>query len=353
MKNKHFVRQDETVNDCTFSKLYLHLIANYLANQCKQPELVAQLGNFDQPGHVSYQERIALNEMDDLIYKVSRQLGGMSFGLDVGSHIHPSDFGVVGYALMNCANLLQALDFAARYKHAMNEGLKVDLCAKGEYCRFQIKNLTRSSYIGALVELDFATALQLSRFLVGSQKQSSVKFIQVNFQHPPLGREEKYIQLFGCPVKFGLDTSEIIVSRTVLDLPVRSADPRLLKMYLRKVERIQQHRKEVMLTHQQVFTYVSNQLGKTLPCINQVAVHFNMSLSTLKKKLQQEGYNYTGICDAVRKNEAMKLVIASQMSLKEIGLRLGFANPSAFNRAFKRWTNMTPAEYRKTIMIDA
>ena len=235
----------------------------------------------------------------------------------------------------------------------MNDGFKVSLTCKGEYCRFQIKDLTASNYIGTLVEIDFASAMQLSRFLVGSQQQNKVKFIQVNFQHLPLGREEKYEKLFGCPIKFGMDTNEIILSRSVLDLPIRSADPRLLKMYLRKVARLQQSRQESLQTHQQVFSIVSSHLGKEFPSIHQVANQFNMSLSSLKKKLQQEGYNYTGICDEVRKSEAIKLVTSSQMSLKEIGVRLGFANPSAFNRAFKRWTDMTPAEYRKSLCESA
>jgi len=253
---------------------------------------------------------------------------------------------------MNCNTLHQALGVAAEHKHMMNEGFQIQLTTRGEYCRFIIKDLINSPYINPLVEMDFAVAFQIAKFLVGSQKQHMVKIIQVNFQHKPSESLEFYQEYFNCPVKFGQETNELILSRKMLDIPVRSADPRLLKVYMRKVVRMQRQRNTNQATHQRVFIYISSHLDRQIPNMNDVANHFNMSLSTLKKRLQIEGYNYTKICDLVRKNQAIKLVASQTMQLKEIGLVLGFANPSAFNRAFKRWTDITPADYRRSTLVE-
>jgi AraC-like DNA-binding protein len=70
-------------------------------------------------------------------------------------------------------------------------------------------------------------------------------------------------------------------------------------------------------------------------------------MSTLKKHLHQENLNYTTICDDVRKNMAIKMLTISSDQFQHISDYLGFSNSSAFHRAFKRWTGMTPAEYRR------
>lgn len=184
-------------------------------------------------------------------------------------------------------------------------------------------------------------------------KKYEVKLIQVNLQHQALGDLERYQTLFQCPVKFGQESNEVILSRDVLALPVRSADPRLFKMYLRKIERMKNCRQADLKIHQKVFSFVSDHMGQDIPGIDYAANYFNMSISTLKNHLRQEGYNYSNIIDQVRKSRAVKLVNSKSVQLKEIACELGFANPAAFSRAFKRWTDTTPAEYRRAVLEGA
>lgn len=334
----------------TVSKLYLHLIHSYLCQldsfHALSSELSTLIKDLDKE-NFRYGQQITLAEMESVLSALSDRFGGLSFGLEIGRHVHPSDLGIVGYALMNSETLLHALHMAGKLKNMMNEGFDIALEAQGEYCKYRVKNHLDSESISALIEMDFAIAIQFARFLVGSQKASEVKLIQVNFQHQPLAARERYEELFSCPVSFGMDSSEIIISRKVLDVPVRSSDPRLFKVYLRKIERMRNCRQSAIPTHQKIFAFVAKHMGKELPGIDSAANYLNMSISTLKSQLRQDGLNYSQVVDLVRQDKAVKMVNSPTVQIKEIAYALGFSNQSAFTRAFKRWTNMSPAEYRR------
>ena len=69
-----------------------------------------------------------------------------------------------------------------------------------------------------------------------------------------------------------------------------------------------------------------------------------MSVRKLQRQLEKEGTGYQQILDDYRRQEALALLKQGRVSVKEIAWQLGFANQSAFTRAFKRWTGKTPRE---------
>ena len=163
------------------------------------------------------------------------------------------------------------------------------------------------------------------------------------------GRSEYFI--LESSVYHNQPTNSIKTTRSVLDTKVCSPDPYIYRYLLKKIEEIAEHLQANAPLSKRVFNYVINQLPEGVPSVSQAARKFNMSPSTLKKHLNQEDANFTEICDAVRKNIAIKMISVQQKPLKEIGNHLGFSNSSTFNRAFKRWTNMSPTEYRLKVNI--
>ena len=98
-----------------------------------------------------------------------------------------------------------------------------------------------------------------------------------------------------------------------------------------------------------VFTIMMHSSISVMPGAEDIARHFNMSLSTLKKHLHQDNTNYTIICDEVRKKISINLMGQKELKLKAIYHQLGFSSASTFNRAFRRWMNMSPSEYRSKL----
>lgn len=328
------------------SQIYFNLLSDYLGKIDAAHRQGRDDNVLDTKCQDAYKKRVPSSEIEAILNKIERITGNLSFGLSIGEHIHPSDYGTIGYALMNFSTLYQALDFTSKHKHLLNDAFSTQLIRKGAHYHYQTNNIFANHRLAPLIELDFASAIQLARFFVGAQRSNGVRLIQVNFQHEALCDLNDYQRVFNCPVHFGQETNELIISKRVLDMPIRSANPQILKMLLRKIERWKNNLLTQHAFSQRVLHYLSNQKQPNIPNISVVASEFNISVSTLKKRLQQEGLNYSILCDSVKRKIALKMVSNPSTRIKEIYIALNFASASAFNRAFKRWTNMTPTEYR-------
>jgi len=74
-----------------------------------------------------------------------------------------------------------------------------------------------------------------------------------------------------------------------------------------------------------------------------------MTTKTLRLKLKNEGITYQKHKDVMRRDLAIHYLTKQNVPITKIAQRLGFSEPSAFNRAFKTWTGVTPGAYRKPI----
>jgi AraC-like DNA-binding protein len=80
--------------------------------------------------------------------------------------------------------------------------------------------------------------------------------------------------------------------------------------------------------------------------VGPVAKALGCSRQTLYRRLKAEGLTFAQVLDGLRRREALKLVRDAALPVKEIAWRLGFSDPAAFSRAFKRWTGKSPQAFR-------
>lgn len=81
--------------------------------------------------------------------------------------------------------------------------------------------------------------------------------------------------------------------------------------------------------------------------IERIARDLGYSRQTLYRRLKAEGTTYEQLLDRLRRRLALRLVREQGLSVKEAAYRLGFSDPAAFSRAFKRWTGSSPGEMRR------
>lgn len=81
--------------------------------------------------------------------------------------------------------------------------------------------------------------------------------------------------------------------------------------------------------------------------IERVAREMGMSRQTLYRRLRAEGTTFEEILDAKRRQLAIRYLGLDRSSVKTAAYRLGFSDPAAFSRAFKRWTGRSPSEFRE------
>jgi AraC-like DNA-binding protein len=89
------------------------------------------------------------------------------------------------------------------------------------------------------------------------------------------------------------------------------------------------------------------------PQIEEIANKMGMASWTLRRKLNEENTSFSQIVDRVRKELGESYVSDTLLNFTEISFLLGFSSPSAFQRAFKRWTKVSPGEYRNFFKTDS
>lgn len=92
--------------------------------------------------------------------------------------------------------------------------------------------------------------------------------------------------------------------------------------------------------------YVESLLASGAVRIDDVARAFGCSRQTLYRRLKEEGATFAVLVDGVRRRLALRLLRDEGVSVKEVAYRLGFSDPAAFSRAFKRWTGASPSAAR-------
>ena len=98
----------------------------------------------------------------------------------------------------------------------------------------------------------------------------------------------------------------------------------------------------------QVISLIGRDFSLAPPSAEQVAKTLNMSVSTLRRRLLEEDTTYQKIKDDCRRQSAIDYMNSPQLSINDVAGLMGFDEPSAFFRSFKRWTAMTPGEYRQS-----
>jgi len=84
-----------------------------------------------------------------------------------------------------------------------------------------------------------------------------------------------------------------------------------------------------------------------LPSISEAATTLQTSERSLRRQLSSEGQSFQTLKDTYLRDSAISFLLEGQLSISEIAYRLGYSEPAAFSRAFKKWTKSTPNAYRR------
>ncbi len=157
----------------------------------------------------------------------------------------------------------------------------------------------------------------------------------------------KYSDLLGCEVKAAKDTYLLIPEKLLQHKNVLSCF-NTHQQELKKLQRLLKRRQENLVWYKKVQTAVENCLNNSSCLTNQecVADSLNLSVRNMQRKLKKLGINYQTILDEQRKTLALKLLQENTATLSEISDIVGFTEPSAFYKAFRRWTGKRPGQYR-------
>ncbi|WCN13566.1 helix-turn-helix domain-containing protein [Marinomonas mediterranea] len=157
-----------------------------------------------------------------------------------------------------------------------------------------------------------------------------------------------YKTLFQSEVRFSQHANALVFPASYLDMPIVQTED-TLRGFLKTAP----YQLLVMVENDnslksQVMALIGKDFSRELPSAEEVSSTLNMSVSTLRRRLSDESTSYQQIKDECRKEAAITYMNAPRLSINDIASLMGFDEPSAFFRSFKKWTGMTPGEYRKS-----
>jgi AraC-like DNA-binding protein len=170
----------------------------------------------------------------------------------------------------------------------------------------------------------------------------------VCFEHPRPRTVDEHRRIFGCEVGFDAPEHAVTFHRDALVLPVVQADPRLGALIDRYAEELLRRLPRGNALSDRVRQLVAESLCDGDHGLEPIAGRLRMSPRTLQRRLQDESTSHQQIVDELRHELALKYLAEPAVSIGEVAFLLGFSDPSAFHRAFRRWTGTTPGEHRRS-----
>lgn len=157
--------------------------------------------------------------------------------------------------------------------------------------------------------------------------------------------ETAYARWFGAPVRFGAPFTQLVFERIALSTPLRTADPGLLAVLTRHADDLCSRISSDPPLTAQVRRVLGSSLRSNDAQIDHVARKLGLTPRSLQRRLKDEGSSFQEMREDVRR-ELAERYLQDDLAISEISFLLGFSEPSAFFRAFKRWNGLTPAESR-------
>ena len=290
--------------------------------------------------------RIPFTQLVALYEEAARLTGDDAFGLHVGERSNPELFDLLGYVLVNSATLGEALDRLVRYHSIWSEGALFRLEVCGARIRLVYEYLGRQEGTRRHdCEMTLSVAVSFARRATGVEWAPH----EVSFQHPKPKSIAEHRRVFRAPVRFGRPSNELVLDSSLLDLPIIRADPGLCDILDRQARELLARLPPQDGLINQVRVDISEALSGGDVRLEAVSQRLGISARTLQRRLKEEGTSHQDLLDEVRSDLARRYLRGPELAVCEVAYLLGFSEPSAFHRAFRRWTGTTPKEFRRSL----
>ncbi|MBM3108902.1 AraC family transcriptional regulator [Pseudomonas sp. V1] len=271
--------------------------------------------------------------------------GNQAIGLNMARVVRPASFHVVGYALMSSRTLAEGFERLVRFQRIIAESS--DLSFRLEPDGYALILTVHGDHLPPTrhsAEASLACALSLCGWLSGRVIQPR----RVLVQGPQPVDLTPYKMAFHAPLVFGAAHDALIFERADMEAPLPTANEAMAVLHDRFAGEYLARFSESRVTHRarQVLCRV---LPQGEPKRETVAQALHLSQRTLQRRLQDEGTSFQTLLDDTRRELAEQYLAQPNMTLLETAYLLGFADPSNFFRAFRRWFDVTPGEYRTQI----
>jgi len=267
-----------------------------------------------------------------------------AIGLHLGEHLPLYRGQVIEYLFMSSGSFGDGLQRALAYQRLVSDALDAKLVLDGERC-YLTNGPARYRDLQVLRHFTECFLMGLLRFF-RFMTEGRFEPLWIELDYPEGATPEAYQRTLGCPVVLGRSEMRLYFNREVLDYPLWQSEPELLHLHEQlALEKLQE------LARYDLVADVRRAIGASLESgdtsLESVAAELGIPARRLRTQLSEADTSFQQVLSDYRCRLSKRLLAQTSESIEQIVYLTGFSEPSTFYRAFKRWTNQTPVEYRK------
>jgi AraC-like DNA-binding protein len=266
-------------------------------------------------------------------------------GLRIGRDQSPTQWGILGYAMMCCKTVRHMMAMLIKYHRIAASMAEFYFREEREFAYLEIRPPgVLHDALATVVEEHFSSVMSGMRLLTGRMDIRPTE-LRLSYAKPDYAR--LYGEVFGCPVHFSRPSNTLVLEKKWLNLPVTNSSflssqmaERICAMQLKRqyVEHDVVHRVRYLLLEH----------TSTFPDAEEIASILHMTSRTLRNRLHAQGTSFQAILDNVRQQLAINYLEQTDLSVDYICGLVGFNDASNFRRAFRQWTGMNPSDLRES-----
>jgi AraC-like DNA-binding protein len=285
--------------------------------------------------------RVPLDEFQGLLARAVELTGEPALGLECGLWASESSFGLMTPLVSFAPSLRAALALVSRFSALLSDELRLELTEHTGTAQLRCK--LHASMSRSLIELVVAGLFRtVKAFGCGSAELLAVRF---GYEHP--SHHRAYRAAFGGTERFCQPVTAVEFSAQALDRPHMHWQPEISAVMRAQAERQIQQLSRPMTAVESVRTFLRAQRTPQVPDMTSAARELGLSVRSLRRRLEEEQTSYRELSQELSYEWACSLLRNPKVTLQSIANALGFADPSSFHRAFRRWAGQTPLAYRE------
>jgi len=280
--------------------------------------------------------RVACDAVGVLFCRAQEERFTPNLGLALALATPLGAYPLIDYLVVTSDTVGDGLAQLARYLRIADSPMSVQVHTEEDPVRVEIETLSAIAY-------EFEAALIVRH--LRDETDGAFAAAGISFQHQP-DDVAAFERALGSPVRTQASWNGLTISRSSCRLSLRRRDPVLRKFLEAQADAILASMPARTGVAVDVRRVLASRVTSGAPRMSAIARQLGMSERTLHRRLADAGVSYQELLDEVRKATAGRYLDRSELAISEIAYLLGYSEPAAFHRAFKRWYATTPEHFR-------